>query len=199
MIFWKDRKESKEPLKKEGFLIDTMLVSTPLIQTGCFQHSVIFLCEHSKTGAMGIILNKELKGVDKKEMITKMGVEYNEKMNLPIMLGGPVDTTRGFVVHSSDYETENTIKYKSGISITSEKKILNDYMDGSGPKNLMLVMGYAGWIAGQLEDEIEDNSWLTVPAAADLVFESDVDSIWQKSAGLNGIDPFKLSPFGGSA
>ncbi len=205
MIFWKDHKdkENKSPdndgSTQDGWLAGQMLVSTPLVQGGCFQHSVVFMCEHSETGAMGFIINKELRVADKRDLFEKLNLEYEELAHMPVLLGGPVETSRGFVVHSADYKIKNTIEFEGGLAITSEKQVMQDYAKGRGPKNIMLVMGYSGWVGGQLEQEFAENSWLTIPSDPQIIFNENHDSKWQLAAAQNGIDVYKISPFTGSA
>ena len=180
--------------QENGFLFGQFLVSTPSIIGGPFEHSVVFVSAHDSTGALGMIINKEVKNVDAKEMLETMNIKLPKNFKpMPIYLGGPVDTGRGFVLHSSEYALDNTIKYPSGVSVTSERKVLQDYVDGIGPKKLMLVLGYAGWAKGQLEHELLENSWVNVPADYDLIFSANNDGKWQKAGALNGIDIGKIA------
>ncbi len=180
---------------ENGFLFGQFLVSTPAIIGGPFEHSVVFVSAHDKSGALGMIINKEVKNVDSRDMLETMKIKLPRNFKgMPIYLGGPVDTGRGFVLHSSEYALDNTIKYPSGVSVTSERKVLQDYVDGIGPKKLILALGYAGWAKGQLENELVESAWVNVPADYDLVFNPNNDGKWQKAGAMNGIDVSKIVP-----
>lgn len=201
MIFWKDRKDKQIKTDKHSWLTGAMLAATPLIQEGVFAHSLVLICEHFKEGAMGLVINKEMRNIDKFNVLTKMGIKLSpeDAAEMRIFIGGPLDTSRGFLLHSDDYKMAGTVNYGSGICVTSEKQVLDDYFAGKGPKKLMLVLGYSGWIAGQVEAEIRDNAWLTLPANGRLLFDEDNDSKWQKACLEQGIDIYSLSPSVGSA
>lgn len=185
---------------ENGFLFGQFLVSTPSIIGGPFEHSVVFVSAHDSTGALGIIINKEIKNIDSREMLETMQIKLPKNFKgLPIFLGGPVDTGRGFVLHSNDYKLENTIQYPSGVSVTSERKVLQDYIDGNGPKRLVLALGYAGWAKGQLEHELLESAWVNVPADNELIFNPSNDGKWQKAAATHGIDIGKITPVIGLA
>lgn len=196
------RKDSKNddglpPIKvaDSGFLFGQILVATPAISGGCFERSVIFVSAHDASGAFGLIVNKELKNIDSKQMLETMGIRLPKNFTkMPIYLGGPVETSRGFVVHSSEYELKNTIKYPCGVSITSEKQVLQDYINGNGPKQLRLLMGYCGWVKDQVELELLEGSWLNFEGDKEIILGSNNDGKWQKAAANNGIDINKVLP-----
>lgn len=194
----KDSNFGKSPARSSDgndFLFGQFLVATPGIVGSCFERSVVFVSAHDKAGSLGIIVNKEMKNVNSKEMLETMGVKLPKNFkNLPVYLGGPVDSGRGFVIHSNDYAVTNTIKYDCGVCVTSERKVLQDYVDGVGPKKLILALGYSGWVRGQLENEVLEGSWLNLPADSELIFNPNNDGKWQKSAQLHGIDINKVSP-----
>ena len=203
MIFSKDRKASKKEIRIEGneFLQGKLLVATPLIQDSCFSKSVVLICDYSKNGGMGLIINKHLRNIDQADLFQRLNLErpVDLNTNLEVYFGGPVDTARGFVIHSSEYKTKNTVKISDGVAVTSEHQILRDYLTGKGPKNLSLIMGYSGWIGGQLEREIEENSWVPLPADEELIFSTHDDSKWQKAAAKHGIDINNINPISGTA
>ncbi len=209
MIFLKDHKDKNgqnrhEPIRMDegdGFLRGKLLVATPLIQDSCFVKSVVLICDHSATGGMGLIINKYLRNIDQQDLFTKLNLEKpaDSGVNLEVYFGGPVDTNRGFVIHSDEYKTKNTIKIATGVAVTSEQQVLRDYLNGKGPKNLALIMGYAGWVGGQLESEVEQNSWLAFPADAELVFSTHDDSKWQKVGSKYGINVNDINPISGTA
>lgn len=202
MIFLKDHKDDGTKIGDgDGFLKGQLLVSTPALQDSCFTKSVILLCDHSKTGGMGLIINKHLRNIDQDDLYTRLGLEkpVDTENHIEVYFGGPVETTRGFVVHSDEYKTTNTVLMGNGIAVTSEHQILRDYLAGSGPQKLMLVMGYSGWTSGQLEKEIEENSWLALPADSELVFNTHDDSKWQTVGTKFGIDINQINPIIGNA
>ena len=183
------------PGQQNGFLFGQFLVSTPAVMGGCFEHSLVFVSAHDSTGALGMIVNKEIKNVNSREMLETMQIKLPKTFKgMPLYLGGPVDTGRGFVLHSNDYELENTIKYPCGVYVTSERKILQDYVDGIGPKQVLLALGYAGWAKGQLETELLESSWVNVPSSKELLFSPNNDGKWQKAALVHGIDINKIVP-----
>ena len=197
-----DRKNDDDtpPLKvaDSGFLFGQLLVATPSVQGGCFERSVVFVSAHDASGAFGLIVNKELKNVDSKQMLETMGITLPKKFtDIPIYLGGPVDTSRGFVIHSSEYSTKNTIKYPCGVSVTSEKQVLQDYIDGTGPKQARLMMGYCGWTKDQAELELMESTWINFSGNKDIILGGNDDGKWQKVAADNGININKVLPIVG--
>jgi putative transcriptional regulator len=168
MIFWKGRKDKEIKPNENSWLVGQMLAATPLIQEGVFAHSLILVCEHFKDGAMGLVINKEVRNINKFDVLSKMGMKIDpeDAAEIRMCVGGPLDPSRGFLIHSDDYKMEGTVNYGNGICVTSEKQVLLDYFAGKGPKKLIMALGYSGWIAGQLEDELRDNAWLTLPANA---------------------------------
>jgi putative transcriptional regulator len=201
MIFWKGRKDKGLKGEEEGWLTGQILAATPMIQDGIFAHGLILVCEHFKDGAMGLLVNKELRNINKFDVLTKMGlkVEPEDAAEIRMCVGGPLDASRGFLLHSDDYKMEGTVNYGNGICVTSEKQVLIDYFAGNGPKKLILALGYSGWVTGQLDEEIRENSWLTLPANSKLLFDTDNDSKWQKACAEQGIDIYNLSTTSGSA
>lgn len=173
----------------QGYLAGQMLVATPVIDSGCFQKSVVYLFAHSAEGAMGVIINQpmELLNVDMLLDGVNMSGEMKER-NLPTYFGGPVEKVRGFVVHSTDYYKEYSLARSAELAVTASSAILSDIAAGNGPQKAALVVGYASWGAGQLEAEIESNSWITVPATEALVFGTENDLKWATASKSLGID-----------
>lgn len=190
-------KDSSPARSNDGnsFLFGEFLVATPGIIGGCFERSLVFVSAHDNSGSLGIIVNKELKNVNSKEMLETMNIKLPKGFKgMPVYLGGPVDNGRGFVVHSDDYELPNTIKYPCGACVTSERKVLQDYVDGIGPKHVLLALGYAGWVKGQLEQELMESAWVNLPASKDLIFSPNNDGKWQKAASDHGININRVTP-----
>jgi putative transcriptional regulator len=185
---------------KSGYLTGQLLIAMPQMQDTRFDRSVIFMCVHNEDGAMGLMVNRLSEDLTFAELLEQVGVEGGEDMGgVPIHIGGPVDTGMGFVLHTSDYEQANTIKVNENISLTHTVEILKDIAEGHGPRQVMLALGYAGWGAGQLDGEIQANSWLNVPADESLVFGEVQQDKWQRSIAKLGIDISLLSGDAGHA
>lgn len=191
-----------------GYLDGRLLIAMPVMGDSRFERSVIYLCAHSAEGAMGIIVNHPAGSVDFPELLEQLGiVKKGEHIKLPqnaesmkVLAGGPVDTGRGFVLHSSDFYIEHaTLRIDDGVCLTATVDILRAIANGSGPKHAILALGYAGWAPGQLETEIQSNGWLHCDADADLIFGDDVDEKYGRALRKIGIDPGMLSNEAGHA
>lgn len=187
----------KNPLfrpHKGGYLEGQLLVATTLITESCFNRSVLYICAHGEDGAMGVIINHPLPDLKYHEVLKQLKIDSVPGFSPPpVYLGGPVEGTRGLVVHSPDYDHADTVHLSEDISVTSNLKILHDIAAGNGPRKHLLTLGYAGWEAGQLEAEIEANSWISVPATPKLIFDTADADKWSLAAGSLGVDMFKLS------
>ncbi len=183
-----------------GYLTGQLLIAMPQLQDTRFERSVIYLCVHNEDGAMGLVVNRLSEDLTFPELLEQVGVELKpETVSMPIHIGGPVETGMGFVLHTNDYEQANTIKVNDFISLTHTVEILKDIADGQGPRQAMLALGYAGWGAGQLDGEIQENSWLNVPADEALIFEGSQQDKWQRSIAKLGVDVSLLSGEAGHA
>jgi putative transcriptional regulator len=172
-----------------GYLAGQLLVATPVIDTGCFQKSVIYVFAHSAEGAMGIIINQPLELVNYASLVEGMDLPNDvAPKELPVYFGGPVERARGFVIHSTDYQRNLALMTSGEIAVTASSTILQDMALGRGPRHAALVVGYAGWTPGQLEAEIEANSWITVPATPELVFGTENELKWATASQSLGID-----------
>ena len=192
----------------EGFLDGQLLIAMPGMQDGRFARTVVFLCAHSADGAMGLTINQPADQVSFEELLVQLNVvPEGDAIKVPegarrlqINHGGPVETGRGFVLHSADYFAENsTLEIDENISLTATIEILKDIATGSGPREAMLALGYAGWAPGQLESEIQANGWLQCPARPDLVFDQDLAAKYDRALALLGIDASRLSTIAGHA
>lgn len=180
---------STQPIhKSDGYLQGQLLVSTPLITASCFHKSVIYLFAHNHDGAMGVIINQPLEMVNYASLLESENLEINNGDEISVFYGGPVDRSRGFVIHSDDYDSENALFTHEGIAVSANTAILRDMVAGKGPRQSVLCVGYAGWTAGQLEQEIEENSWITVPATPELIFNTEDDMKWAMASQSLGID-----------
>jgi putative transcriptional regulator len=191
-----------------GYLDGQLLVAMPVMEDPRFERSVIYLCAHSSEGAMGIIVNRPAGSIDFPGLLVQLDIiDEADQIKLPenaemmrVLKGGPVDTGRGFVLHSSDFYIENaTLNIDDGISLTATVDILKAIAKGVGPKHAILALGYAGWAAGQLENEIQHNGWLHCDADPDLIFGEDVEEKYDRALRKIGIDPGMLSTDAGHA
>lgn len=183
-----------------GYLSGQLLVAMPSMTDPRFERSVIYMCIHNEDGAMGLVLNKLMDSLTFGELLEQLNINTNRADdNLRIHFGGPVETGRGFVLHSSDYSREGTVLMENGVGLTATVDILRDIAEGHGPRESMLALGYAGWGPGQLDDEIHQNAWLNVPADEELVFDDLLDSKWERSIAKLGIDLSLLSGDAGHA
>lgn len=165
------------------------LIAMPGLPDPHFQRTVTYICEHHENGAMGLIINQPVK-LTQKELFTHLELDIVETQAQEgaLFYGGPVQKERGFVLHSGEKHWENTLTIGDGISLTGSKDILEDMAIDQGPQHAIIALGYAGWDKGQLENEIGANSWLTVPADRQILFETDCDERWKSAAGKLGID-----------
>jgi putative transcriptional regulator len=173
-----------------GTLAGHLLIATPVVRDSCFARSVIYLCAHNESGAMGIIINYPVENVHLQDILEQLEIEHQslKSRKFPIHFGGPVEANRGFVLHSTDYKTEGSLIAKDGIAVTSNIAVLQDLAAGKGPSQGMLVLGYAGWAPGQLESEIEAGSWITVSANKKIVFDTHNETKWNTAISSLGID-----------
>lgn len=189
-----------------GFLEGKFLIAMPDMADERFARTVILMCAHSDEGAMGIVINRgqELGFPD---LLMQIGlIDEDEPIHLPrvaremiVRDGGPVDRSRGFVLHSDDYALSSSLEVSEGLRLTATVDVLRAITDGSGPQKAIMALGYAGWDAGQLEEEIAQNGWLVADAPSDLIFDSPLDDIWPGALSLLGINPVNLSTVAGNA
>ena len=191
-----------------GYLDGQLLIAMPVMGDPRFERSVIYMCAHSSEGAMGIMVNRPAGSIDFPELLVQLEIiKEADQIKLPenaesmkVLKGGPVDTGRGFVLHSSDFYIENaTLRIDDGICLTATVDILKAIAKGSGPKHAILALGYAGWAPGQLENEIQGNGWLHCDADQDLIFGGDVEEKYARALRKIGIDPSMLSNDAGHA
>ena len=165
-----------------------------------FARTVVYLCAHSSDGAMGLVVNRLIDSLTFSSLLSQLGVEAEgEPADMPVHFGGPVESSRGFVLHSSDYLQDSTLVIDDEIALTATVDVLKAIARGSGPRHRVLALGYAGWAPGQLDAEIQANGWLLVPADLDLVFGGENDAKWQRAIAKIGIDLSLLSSQAGHA
>tara|TARA_B100000676_G_scaffold309121_1_gene371744 strand:+ start:2499 stop:3083 length:585 start_codon:yes stop_codon:yes gene_type:complete len=181
-------------MSDDTYLEGRCLIAMPTMGDPRFERTVIYLCAHSEDGAMGIVVNKPLEDFSFAELMEQMEIEGCESdQTIRIQFGGPVETGRGFVLHSDDYLHDGTLQIAGGVALTATIDVLRAMATGTGPKNSILALGYAGWAPGQLDAEIQANGWLLCDADHDLLFEADLDNKWHHALTKIGIDPALLS------
>ncbi len=178
-----------------------LLIAMPGMGDPRFDHSVVFLCAHSDEGAMGLIVNKPARDISFDDLQEQLGISRGAHARpIRVHFGGPVEHSRGFVLHSTDYGGEGaTLQVDDNFGMTATLDILEAIAKGEGPASSLLALGYAGWGPGQLESEILRNGWLTCDAAPDLVFAGSNDTKWQRALKTLGVDPITLSSTAGRA
>jgi len=190
------------------YLDGQLLIAMPVMGDPRFERSVIYLCAHSAEGAMGIIVNRPAGSIDFPGLLVQLDIiKKSDEITLPenaeslrVLKGGPVETGRGFVLHSSDFFIQDaTLQIDDEICLTATVDILKAIARGAGPKHAILALGYAGWAAGQLESEIQDNGWLHCDADPELIFGGDVEEKYARALRKIGIDPGMLSNEAGHA
>jgi len=166
----------------------------PGLEDPNFFHAVTLICEHNEDGAMGIVINRPM-NVALGEVFMQLGLQWEDKDSADqiVYAGGPVDTERGFVIHSAGGQWESSLRVSDDVAVTSSRDILEAMSRNEGPEKAIVTLGYAGWGAGQLEQELADNAWLNAEADPQLLFELPVDQRWQQAAATMGVDLSRLS------
>ena len=191
-----------------GYLDGHFLIAMPGMQDSRFARTVVYICAHSADGAMGIMINQPAPQVSFRDLLVQLGIiPEGPQIRLPepanrmkVYRGGPVETGRGFVLHSADYFVENsTLAIDESVSLTATLEILKAIAVGSGPESALLALGYAGWAPGQLENEIQANGWLSCPARSEVIFDDDLGGKYDRALKLIGIDPGRLAGEAGHA
>jgi putative transcriptional regulator len=192
---------SGEPIN----LTNQFLIAMPGMADDNFSRSVVYLCEHTSNGALGLVINKPI-DIKLKNLFEKveLSLDREELAELPVFFGGPVQTERGFVLHDklgadvSPYNSTLSIP-GGGLEMTTSKDVLEALAHGAGPKRILVTLGYSGWSAGQLEDELGRNGWLTVDADPAVIFDTPIDERYDRALALLGFDPRMLSQEAGHA
>ncbi|MDZ4790594.1 MAG: YqgE/AlgH family protein [Hyphomicrobiales bacterium] len=196
-----------ELTSQDGYLEGQLLIASPSMLDPRFARTVVYLCAHTASGAMGIVINQPAPNIRFSNLLEQLDIigendimPATQVQDMAVHLGGPVEKSRGFVLHSSDYFVRNsTLTVGSSICLTATIDILKALAAGSGPDRALMALGYAGWGAGQLESEIASNSWLNCDADADLIFNSDAAIKYELAFAKIGIDPAFLVSEAGHA
>ena len=200
--------ETRNPAeaRQRGYLDGQLLVAMPGMLDVNFERTVIYVCAHSEDGAMGFILNRarDMSFPDLLVQLDLIDAEDAIRLpeharDLPVQIGGPVDTGRGFVLHSHDYLADSTIPVSNDLCLTATTDILRAISGGKGPRHATMMLGYASWAPGQLEDEIARNGWLTCPARDEVVFDRNLSGKYDSVLASMGINPAMLSCTAGHA
>jgi putative transcriptional regulator len=187
-------------------LTNQFLIAMPGMGDGTFAGTVVYLCEHTEKGALGLVINKPI-DITVKNLFEKveLSLDREDIAELPVYFGGPVQTERGFVLHEAqegadeDSLYNSSLKIAGGLEMTTSKDVLEAISSGAGPKKMLITLGYSGWAAGQLEDEISRNGWINVEAEPGIIFDTPVHQRYDKALSLLGIDAGMLSSDAGHA
>lgn len=187
-------------LQSSGYLVGQMLIAMPQMRDPRFARTVVYVCAHSAEGAMGLVVNRPFEALTFTDLLEQMEIAVTPVCaSVRIHFGGPVESGRGFVLHSNDYFAESTLVVDDQVALTATVDVLRAISDGSGPHRSLLALGYAGWSAGQLDQEILENVWLNVPSDPDLLFGTDLERKWERAIAKLGIDFGMLSVEAGHA
>lgn len=191
-----------DALKPAGgeFLTGQLLIAMPTMEDPRFAQSVIYVCAHTSEGAMGLVLNRPLERPKFDDLLRQLEVApVPPARRIHLCAGGPMDNARGFVLHTTDWTGEGSLKVDDAVALTASLDVLKAIAQGQGPREGLLALGYAGWGPGQLDAEIQQNAWLSVPADETIVFGEDHDTKWRRALAKLNIDPLLLSGAAGHA
>jgi putative transcriptional regulator len=194
-----DLNENEDDLPR---LTGRVLVAMPAMGDPRFHRAVILLCAHDENGAMGLVLNHVLPGVDMRHLLEQLHItiDMDTPLNdIPVMSGGPVENARGFILHGHDFQQDDTILISPHLAVTGTIDALRSVASGAGPEQMIFILGYAGWTEGQLEQEIQQNVWLVCDPDPDLIFNTPPEEKWNKAINSLGIDLAMLSGEAGRA
>jgi putative transcriptional regulator len=181
-------------LDQSPYLAGKLLIAMPGMRDERFAKSVIYLCAHSSEGAMGLVVNRHQQQLTMRELLGQLSIEATPAfVDRRVHFGGPVETSRGFLLHTADRVEESSMRVDDEVAMTSTVDILKAMARGESPRHAMLALGYAGWGAGQLDQELQQNAWLHVEADEALLFDDDVDTKWERAFHKIGIDHRMLS------
>lgn len=190
---------TREP-RDSDHLTGMLLIAMPAMTDPRFTRSVVYVCAHSAEGAMGLIVNQVAEEVGFPAVVEQLGIEaVPEAASRCVHIGGPVESSRGFVLHSADYVHESTLVIDDDFALTATVDVLKAIAAGKGPRRSVFALGYAGWAPGQLDAELQANGWLLAPADSALVYDEDNQSKWLRAMRAIGVDPALLSSTTGHA
>jgi putative transcriptional regulator len=185
---------------ESGYLTGQLLIAMPQMADPRFARSVVYICAHTPDGAMGLVVNRPIESLSFPDLLSQLNIEGPEpRDDIRVMFGGPVETGRGFVLHSAEYKRDTTLMVAGDVALTATLDILRDIAQGGGPRRRLLALGYAGWGPGQLDQEIQENGWLTANADEQLVFGTDLDGKWDLALAKIGVSSALLAGDAGHA
>jgi putative transcriptional regulator len=188
------------PPSADQFLTGQLLIAMPVMADPRFAQSVIYVCAHTPDGAMGLVVNRPLAKPSFDDLLRQLEIEpLPPARRIRLYVGGPVDNARGFVLHTTDWTGESSLKVNDTLALTASLDVLKAFAEGGGPREGILALGYAGWGPGQLEAEIQQNAWLSLPAQENLVFGAEHETKWRRALATMKIDPLLLSGSAGHA
>jgi putative transcriptional regulator len=191
--------DKQTPEQKDAYLTGRLLLAMPQMGDPRFHRAVIFMCAHDENGAMGLVLNNVMPGLDLSELLGQLNIDRQPATPAaPVMNGGPVESARGFVLHSTDFTQPETVRVGPELGVTGTIEALRAIAAGDGPQKMLFMLGYAGWGAGQLDRELQQNAWLVTDADAEIIF-GDAERKWDRAVRKIGIDPAMLSGDAGHA
>jgi putative transcriptional regulator len=184
----------------EGYLTGQLLIAMPGLRDARFARTVIYMCAHNEDGAMGLVINRLIGAITFPDLLRQLGIEPTGLTEeIRVHFGGPVESGRGFVLHSSDYLQEGSLNVDGKVALTATIDILHDIAAGLGPRQRLMALGYAGWGPGQLDSEIHANGWLNAEPDDEIVFGEDLESKWERAISKLGVDITNLSDAAGHA
>lgn len=164
------------------YLTGQLLIAMPQMPDPRFAKTVIYVCAHTSDGAMGLVLNRLFSGIGFADLLEQLGIEVEHGLgDMRVHYGGPVESGRGFVLHTGDYSREGTLHVDDDVAMTATVDVLRAIAEGNGPRQSILALGYAGWGAGQLDQEMQSNGWLHAPADHALLFDGDLETKWERA------------------
>jgi putative transcriptional regulator len=187
---------------KTPYLTGRLLLAMPAMTDPRFHRAVILICAHDENGAMGLVINNPLLGVDFAALLKQLNIQAGPGLstkNFMVMSGGPVESVRGFLLHGPEFHGPGTISINDTFGVTGTVEALSAIANGKGPDKVLFILGYAGWTAGQLERELQENAWLVTDGAPEIVFHADASQKWQMAMQHLGINPAMLSSVAGRA
>lgn len=194
------RQDFKGDPSGSGFLTGQMLIAMPAMTDPRFAHAVIYMCAHTAEGAMGLLVNRPLEQPSFDELLRQLDIApVPPARRIRLHQGGPVENARGFVLHTTDWSGDGSLKVNDSLALTASLDILKAIATGGGPERGLLALGYAGWGPGQLDQEMQQNAWLSAPAPLDLLFDREHDTKWRRALASLHIDPLLLSGAAGHA
>ncbi|MCW2236496.1 YqgE/AlgH family protein [Azospirillum canadense] len=186
--------------KSSDYLTGQLLIAMPGMMDPRFQRTVIYMCAHNEDGAMGLVVNRLFGSITFEDLLEQLEMDIQQPAtNMPVHYGGPVESGRGFVLHSTDYVRDGTLVVDDEVALTATIDILRAISEDRGPRRNILLLGYAGWGPGQLDAEIQANGWLNVPCDESLLFDPDLETKWERSIAKLGVSLSMLSGEAGHA